>query len=114
MVRSAPGQAAKCLRRVRTIAPTDAPGRPRPIRSSERGGCAASTQIADDGLVPTCGSSPAGRVRCREPGKIAQLAEPGDGYRRYPSRGDEVDGRAGPGRARVPCVELVQRNEANN
>ena len=46
--------------------------------------------------------------------KIPQVAEPGDGHRRYPNTGDEVDGRARPGRVRVPCVDLVQRNEANN
>jgi hypothetical protein len=45
---------------------------------------------------------------------MLQLAEPGDGHRRYPSSGDEVEGRACPGRVRVPCVDLVQRNEANN
>jgi len=47
------------------------------------------------------------------PGRV-QLAEPGDGQRRYPSSGHEVDARACPGRVRVPCVDLVQRNEANN
>jgi hypothetical protein len=31
-----------------------------------------------------------------------------------PSSGDEVDGRVCPGRVRVPCVDLIQRNEANN
>ena len=46
--------------------------------------------------------------------KIPQLAEPGDGHRRYPSSGDEIDDRACPERTRVPCVDLVQRNETNN
>ena len=51
------------------------------------------------------------RSPCR---KIPQLAKPGNGHRRYPSSGDEVDGRACPERVRVPCIDLVQRNEANN
>jgi len=31
-----------------------------------------------------------------------------------PSSGDEIDDRACPERTRVPCVDLVQRNETNN
>src|SRR5262252_3048689 len=31
-----------------------------------------------------------------------------------PAAATKVDGRACPGRVRVPCVDLVQRNEANN
>jgi hypothetical protein len=46
--------------------------------------------------------------------KNPQLPEPGDGYRRYPSSGDEVDGSARPLRIRIPCVDFVQRNEAND
>ena len=44
----------------------------------------------------------------------AQLPEPGDGYRRHPSSRDEVDGCACPGHVRVPRIDLVKRNEANN
>ena len=46
--------------------------------------------------------------------KNPQLPEPGDGYHRYPSSGDEVDGGARPWRIRIPCVDFVQRNESND
>jgi hypothetical protein len=51
---------------------------------------------------------------CPKPGKIPKLIEPGDGHRRYAAGGYEIDGRPYPRCVRIPCVNLVQRDEANN
>ena len=58
----------------------------------------------------TCSRFNLGSLQSKNP----QLPEPGDGYHRYPSSGDEVDGSARPWRIRIPCVDFVQRNEAND
>jgi len=81
------------------------------------------TELADEPGCDVSSATLAGIILSRSPcrsgpmsptRKITQLAEPGDGHRRYASSSDKIDDRACPGRGHVPCVDLVQRNEPNN